>query len=583
MQKSTSSNLLEVSNLYDLFVRRAQQSHNKVAYRQYDAKTEVWKEWLWSDVKEKVILWQQALHNENLPPASRIAIMLPNGVNWIICDQAILGLGMVGVPIFSHDNPGNVDYILQDSSAQILITDRVRWDLISKKINPDNLKKVVLIDAENTTSPQTVSAKQWLSVKNKVSLPVLSSSAIATLVYTSGTTGAPKGVVLTHQNILSNVIAIIKSFPIPKDNSFLSFLPLSHIFERTAGYYMTMYIGAEVTFSRSVNQLGEDMQIHRPTGLLAVPRVYDGIYTKISASMSKSPKVVKSLFNLVSKTPESEQGVMYRFASILLNALAGQRVRNIFGGQLRYALSGGAALSPNVARLFIALKVPLYQGYGLTETSPVIAVNRQDDNVPSSIGKPIVGAEVKIGNNDELLTRSQYVMQEYWNLPQATKDAIDGEGWFHTGDQAKIDSAGRMYITGRIKEIIVMSNGEKVPPVDIENVIMDNPKFDQVMLYGENRSYLIALLVFNEEYANRYLDFSDQSDGVLKKECHKELLKEIASHMTNFPSYAKIRRLIASTEHWTVENGLLTPTLKLKRAKIAQHFANRIEKIYKSI
>ena len=588
-QNDTDIKAEDVTTLCDLFARRTALAGAKTAYRQYDSSNGQWREWKWREIADEVRRWQRALAAEGLAAGCRVAVMLPNGVNWILCDQAVLGSGLVLVPLFSHDNAGNVEHVLRDSGAEVLVTDGPRFDVIAGIASLSALKRIVLIGAAPPPDlPNAVALDDWIAGGHDPAPCAVSSGDLATLIYTSGTTGPAKGVALTHDNILANVIAVRKSFPMGADNLFLSFLPLSHIFERTAGYYLSMLLGAEVAFARSVLQLREDMAAVKPTAMLAVPRVYDGIYEKLIASIESAPAFIRRAFALLSDPERAQEAGGFEVirSQLLLDLLVGRRIRRVFGGRMRYALSGGAALSAKVARTFIMLGVPVYQGYGLTETSPVVAVNRQNDNVPGSIGPPIDGVEVKIGDNDELLTRSRYVMQGYWNLPEANAQAIDADGWFHTGDQARMDDQGRLYISGRIKEIIVMSNGEKIPPVDMENALVTDAMFSQAMVYGEGRSYLIALLVLNPDELARCLRDNGAAgdDGALDREPLKsELMKRVSEKLAGFPSYAKVRRVIALREPWTIENEMLTPTMKLKRRPIVERHRERIEAVYRSL
>lgn len=587
-RQNTDIQSQDIATLPDLFARRVALSGGRLAYRQYDGSEDIWREWCWDDVAAEVARWQQALLAEGLARGARVAIMLPNGVPWIVCDQAALGLGLVVVPIFSHDNAGNVEYILRDSGSEILVTDRARFSVIANLEIVPTLKRIVVIDeADSPELPNVVALDSWLVHKPDSVLTGAAPDDIATLVYTSGTTGAPKGVVLTHHNLLSNAVAVQKSFPIGADNLFLSFLPLSHIFERTAGYYMTMLIGVEVAFARSIQHLKEDMLIIKPTVMFAVPRIFEGMLEKLNASLSGALTPLRRLLAWVSAPRHAgRHGVLFVLARTAVDRLIGRRFRKVFGGRMRYMVSGGAALSPDVARAFIVLGVPVYQGYGLTETAPVISVNRQHSNVPESIGPPIHGVEVKFGDGDELLTRSECVMRGYWNLPEVTAQAIDAEGWFHTGDRARIDAYGRLYIIGRIKEIIVMSNGEKVPPVDMENALLADPLFNQAMVWGEGKAFLVAILVLNPDGAASCSgDTPSQADGsVLADDAFgKEVMKRVSLRLKGFPSYAKVRRVIIAREPWTVENGFLTPTLKLKRHKILEQLGEQIESAYRSI
>jgi long-chain acyl-CoA synthetase len=417
--------------------------------------------------------------------------------------------------------------------------------------------------------------------------------ALATIVYTSGTTGRPKGVMLSHHNILSNAAsASSEVLTTGHDDMFLSFLPLSHTFERTCGYYLTIMSGSTNAYSRGIPQLAEDLQAIRPTILISVPRIYERVYGRIRAALDDGSPLKKKLFLLAVEVGyarfEHAQGRgPWKPAFLLwplLNALVAKKIRARLGGRLRAAISGGAALPPDISRVFIGLGLTVLQGYGLTETSPIACANRPDDNVPASIGKPIPGVEVKIGAQNALMIKGPNVMLGYWNNPEATKAMIGPDGWLNSGDTARIDEAGHVYITGRLKEIIVLSNGEKVPPVDIEAAIARDPLFEQVMLLGEGKSYLSVMAVLNADHwkklcTERGLDPSSP-ETARSRQADEVMLSRVAAQMKEFPGYAQVRRVSATLEPWTVENGLLTPTLKLKRAKVMEKFNAEIDRMY---
>ncbi|MGH8453127.1 MAG: AMP-dependent synthetase/ligase, partial [Nevskiales bacterium] len=369
------------------------------------------------------------------------------------------------------------------------------------------------------------------------------------------------------------------------------FLPLSHTFERTVGYYVAMMAGAAVAHARSVNQLAEDLVELKPTVLIAVPRIFERVHTRIMLQMNKGPAIKKKLFELTVevgwKRFEYRQGRALPSPLLalwpLLNKLVAQKVMDKLGGRVRASISGGAALPPAISRVFIALGLNLMQGYGLTEFSPVASVNPEDDNEPSTIGPPLPGVEAKIGEDKELLLRGPGVMMGYWNNPVATKQAIDPEGWLHTGDQAEI-VRGHIRIIGRIKEIVVMSNGEKLPPADIEAAITLDPLFEQAMIVGEARPYLTALVVLNAEQwpelaAELGLDANDSS-ALTNAALVQKMQARVTQLLKDFPGYAKVRRITLSLEPWSVDNGCLTATMKLKRNIVVQQYAQAIEQMY---
>jgi long-chain acyl-CoA synthetase len=416
---------------------------------------------------------------------------------------------------------------------------------------------------------------------------------LASIVYTSGTTGRPKGVMLSHYNMLSIAHAALTMIDCYEEDLFLSFLPLSHTLERTAGYYLPMMAGATVAYARSVSQLAQDLQNIRPTIMIAVPRIFERVFARIQGQMDKQSAIKRGLFNLTTaigwrRFERQQQRASWRPGQLLwplLNKLVAGKVTSKLGGRLRIAVSGGAALPVTVAKTFIGLGVPILQGYGLTETSPVISVNVPDDNEPSSVGIALNGVEARIGDNDELLVKTPGMMQGYWNNHAATAEIIDPEGWLHTGDQARIEK-GHIYITGRLKDILVLSNGEKIPPMDMELAICLDPLIDQALVIGEGRSYLAAILVLSpEEWPGlaRRFGLDDSLDEILKNDkLNSHLVRAVGKRLTDFPGYAKVRRVILTREPWTVDNGLLTPTLKVKRAKVLDKFAAEIEALYAS-
>jgi long-chain acyl-CoA synthetase len=414
---------------------------------------------------------------------------------------------------------------------------------------------------------------------------------LASIVYTSGTTGRPKGVMLSHHNMLSVAHGGLTLLDCYEEDKFLSFLPLSHTLERTAGYYLPIMAGASVAFSRSVAQLGDDLMKVQPTAIIAVPRIFEKVYGRIKDQLKKKSPFARRLFDLAVAVGwtrfEYQQGRVGWSPKLLLWPLLERVVaRNVvakLGGRLRLAVSGGAPLSPEIARVFIGLGIPIVQGYGLTETSPVISVNSLEDNIPASVGLPIRGTEVKIGENDELLVKGPGVMLGYWNNHKATTEVLDPDGWLHTGDQARIEK-GHIFITGRLKDILVLSNGEKIPPADMELAIALDPLIEQVMVVGEGRPYLTALVVLDPEQwkalaGELELDPGDPAN-LHEKKVQNAVLQRIKMSLKDFPGYAKIRKVHLSLEPWTIEEGLITPTLKVKRPRVLERFAREVEALY---
>ncbi|CAB1276025.1 AMP-dependent synthetase/ligase [Candidatus Nitrosacidococcus tergens] len=583
----------KAKTLAGLFQERVRLTPNKIAYQYFNTEKKIWVQLSWADMDTELKRWQAALTKEDLKKGDRVAIMLPNCPEWVLADQAALSLGFVVVPLYVSDRAENIRYILKDSNVKLLIIKNSRqWQEVKQESSLDELNKVVsLTQAENSES-KLYTMDQWLPLYGEeIALSPCEPSDLATIVYTSGTTGNPKGVMLSHQNILWNACSSLQRVPVYPEDSLLSFLPLSHMFERTLGYYLPMMVGASVSYARASTKVAEDLVTLKPTTMISVPRVYERIYDKIHQTLEKKPKWVKYLFRLGIASGWQQFRVRQKqipwhllcLFCPLLKKQVSQPILEKFGGNLRVAICGGAALSYKISKEFLALNVPLIQGYGLTEASPTICANAADNNDPRSIGTPLQDVEIKVEGTGELLIRSPGVMLGYWNNPQATAEVIDQDYWLHTGDQVRIDQ-NRIYITGRIKEIIVLTNGEKVPPAEMEAMIGMDPLFEQIMVVGEHKPYLGALIVLNSD---SWVDLAKNLDLNPNQECSlkhpkviKQVLGKVKSHTRSFPGYAKIRNVFLSLTPWTVENGLLTPTLKIRRNKILSQYQRQIEDLY---
>jgi long-chain acyl-CoA synthetase len=347
-------------------------------------------------------------------------------------------------------------------------------------------------------------------------------------------------------------------------------------------------LGAVVAHTRSIQDLPEDLLMVRPEGLISVPRIFERVYARIKENLSNGPFIARYLFSLAVSVGwgRFEYNHQRRSWSPLfllwpiLKLLVADKIITRLGGNLKVAISGGSALSPEISRVFIGLGVPLFQGYGLTETSPVVSVNTVEHNIPTSIGRPLQGVDVKIGENDELMVKGESVMMGYWQDEEATKRVIDVDGWLHTGDKARIDD-GYIFITGRLKDIIVMANGEKVAPVDMEHAILEDPLFEQVMVIGESRPHLAALAVFNDKEWQRFASENNFQDAEKHGELvEKAILERISEALHEFPGYAQVYQLGIIDEPWTVDNDMLTSTLKMKRNKIEETYQELIDSLY---
>ncbi|MBT8116336.1 MAG: long-chain fatty acid--CoA ligase [Gammaproteobacteria bacterium] len=582
--------------LAGLFRERVRRTPDLVAYRQYDESDDQWKDYTWQQMASEVARWQAAFASEDLQPGDRVAILLRNCREWVQFEQAALGCGLVVVPLYTDDRAENMAYILNDAGAKVVfLQDSEHWErLLEVHDQLGGLLRILTLEPvtvpENESRVRTVA--DWLpDTGDGFREDDGEMDDLATIVYTSGTTGRPKGVMLSHRNILMNTDSAMDVVMMRHDDVLLSFLPLSHTFERTVGYYIPMKNGSTIAYARSIPQLGEDLLTIKPTILISVPRIYERVYNKIQAGLAEKSPLAAKLFNLAVDVGwqrfEHRQGRAGWSPSFLLwpllDKLVAGKIMAKLGGRMRVAASGGAPLPPDIARVFIGLGLNLVQGYGLTETSPIISGNPPDNNDPVSVGIPVSHVEVKIGENDELLTRGPCVMLGYWNNEQATREIIDSDGWLHTGDKVRIEN-NHIYITGRLKEIIVLANGEKAPPADMEMSIAMDPLFEQVMITGDNRPYLTAILVLEPDQWKTFaatLNLPPDDPASLQSDTLIQAIrKRLDGLLAEFPGYCQIYGVTCTLDPWTVDNGMITPTLKLKRRSIMAVFGDSIEKMY---
>ncbi len=586
----------QAKTLGGLFRHRVRHTPDAVSHHYYDHEAGRWRQLTWRGMAAYVARFQAAMAGESLKAGDRVAIMLPNGPEWIAADQAALGLGMVVVPLYVDDNPGNVAYMLEHSGARLVVLqDAAAWSALGDEHRNrlTDVRRVICVgSATGGDDARLRPLDQWLPA-SATRLRALDKDpqALASIIYTSGTTGRPKGVMLTHHNLLWNARASWEIHPTGPDDVGLSFLPLAHSYERTAGYYTSLVGGLQLAFSRSIAQLMEDFQVIRPTATNAVPRIFERVYGVIQEQLADKSPTGRRLFQLAVKVGwerfERQQGRGRRRLSHLLwpllDAAVAAKIRGLFGGRLQLATAGGAALSPEVSRLFIAMGVPVMQGYGLTEASPVVSTNRREDNDPASAGAVLPGIRVSLQQNGELLVQGPGVMKGYWRDPEATRKAIDEGGWLHTGDKVDKLEQNRIYLIGRFKEILVMANGEKTSPVDMEQAILRDPVFDQVMVIGEARPYLTALAVLAPRGRQLARDLGadpERPEAQVDQRLEAALLERVAGQLGDFPRYAQVRRLAAVEPAWTPRNGMLTPTLKLRRRRIVEVHHDLIEGLY---
>ncbi len=611
MTQDTSATRLEdlkkCQTLCEFVPLRARQIPQTVALRQYDRKAKAWEDVTYASLDKQITAWRRALEALHLERGARVAILLNNSVDAVLADQAVLANGLIPVPLHAIDTPGSSAFILINSQSSTLITNKAdRWGLIEKTNVPmPDLKHVILTEetgiSEKDEHRQILSKDIWLaSGKDIQELPEgPKPEDLAAIVYTSGTTGRPKGVMLTHHNVVENVIAtLIHIAPAPKPGYvFLSFLPLSHTFERTAGYYLALGMGCTITYNRSIMLLAEDLRTVKPDVLISVPRIYEKIYARINEQLGKKPAIARWLFNCAVSVgwrkfcaenklpiPKSPWQFADSFTGPILKKLVSDKVLEQFGGNLKVAIAGGAALNGKVARVFGGLGLAPIQGYGMTEASPIIAGNSLTINQPDTVGKLFSNLQMRLApETHEIQIRGSSIMKGYWKRPEDTARVLDSEGWLSTGDVGEINESGLLRIKGRIKEIIVTSTGEKVPPVDLELALETDPLFSQAYVVGENKPFISAVTVLNPEEWKKLaaeLKVSANEASLKLTSVRTAILKRVKAAAADFPHYALPRKVLLTLKPWTIENGLLTPTLKLKRTPLAKFFKKEIDEIY---
>jgi len=552
-------------NIADLFAQHLKEPRTVLYRHCSDAQ---WRDVTAGELATGIARWQAAFRREGIAAGDRVVVCARNGPSWVAVDLAALGLSVVVVPLYVDDNPENVAWCAANAEAKLAVVENVRLAHGLRKAGADAraLARMVVLHADEPLAPEdgAVTVDEFLPpAGGEVEVKAVPEATLATICYTSGTSGRPKGVMLSHGNILANVEGCRETRMARTSDRFLSMLPLSHMFERTGGYYLPLALGATVVYARGIAQIADDLASQAPTVVFAVPRIFERFAARIDKALAESA-LKRSLFDACVargyRIARGEGSLLDRLVAKALRSLVAAPILAKLGGKLRLAVVGGAALDPALARMFGGLGLPLLQGYGLTEASPVISVNRDTDNDPESVGAPLPGIEVKLLGDGELAVRGPSVMLGYWRNDEATRAAIDADRWLHTGDLAEI-RAGKIYIRGRAKDIIVMSNGEKLPPQDVELALLHDPVFEQVMLVGEGRPFPILLAVTQEP---------DE----------KMLLKRANDLLTGFPRWMRVRHIVAMREPWDIDSGLLTPTLKLKRQLVVKRFAPQIDAAY---
>ncbi|MCM8794488.1 MAG: long-chain fatty acid--CoA ligase [Candidatus Omnitrophica bacterium] len=566
-----------------------------------------YKEITWYELASQVESAALGLIDLGVQPGDRVAILSESRPEWAIADLGILSAGAVTVPIYTTLSSEEIEFILKDAGVKILFASSTE---MMAKVLPfqESLGfKCVLFEAPyRITGPRVWWFGELLGLGHttgpqmREALPEFLKNAkaddLASIIYTSGTTGVPKGVMLTHNNFLSNCRAIAQALPIGDTDSTLSFLPLSHVFERTAGYYFVLFAGGTITYAESIDKVGEQLPEVKPTILTAVPRFYEKLYERVQAAIQSASKGKQAIFHWASRVGKRWAARRLRGQPIppllalqyrLAKTLVFEKLHARMGGRLRFCISGSAPLSKDLGEFFYAAGILILEGYGLTETSPVVSCNRPDRLRFGTVGLVVEGVQVRIADDGEILIKGPNVTRGYYNNPQATAEAIDPDGWFHSGDIGTLDEEGFLSITDRKKDLIKTSGGKMVAPQKLEAALKKERLIQDCVIIGDRHKYITALIVPNlakvEAYAKKHGLRYDSTAELLELPEIVSLLWE-SVHRVNAPlaPFEQIKKITLLPEPFSLAGGELTPTLKVKRRVIAQRYAEKINKMYEA-
>lgn len=535
-----------------------------------------------------------------------IAIIAENRPEWVYADMAILSINVVDVPLYPSLTSESIEFILNNSEAKaIIVSNKFQLNKILKiRGNCRHLRYIILLNEKDFSNEDkqlyTFRSIQEMGVLFKESNPFLLEDNIkqvrendlCTIIYTSGTTGEPKGVMLTHKNILSNVNSALQAYPITEKDTFLSFLPLCHIFERMAGYYTAFASGCTVVYAESIESVAQNLIEVNPTIMTTVPRLFERIYSKIIKNIDSQSSSKQKIFYWA-----MEIGKKYaqakRSGDIPITLLVKQRLedRLVFsklkekmGGKMRFFISGGAPLSRELGEFFEAVGVIILEGYGLTESSPVLAANKVDDFKFGTVGKIFPGVEIKIASDGEILARGPNIMLGYYKNKKETEEVLK-DGWLHTGDIGVFDSDGFLLITDRKKHLFKTSSGKYIAPTPIENMFLSSKYIDQFVLVGDKRMFLSALIVPDFESIKEYADsnnipYTNAEELVKRKEIYDLIEKDMGKIQKKLANFERVRKFALLEKPFALEDGEITPSLKIRRKIVEERYSHLIDEMY---
>lgn len=570
---------------------------------------DVYKGITYDELKEQTDAFAFGLAALGLKKEDCVALISENRPEWVYADFAMQLLGIINVPLYPSLTSDSIQYILNDSESKaIIVSTGFQLNKVQKIMNNcKHLKHIIILnDHDDVSKSENLFTFRQIQERGKSiqrsnpdllkkSASEITEDDVCTIIYTSGTTGEPKGVILTHKNIISNVNAALDIFPITKDDVFLSFLPLCHIFERMAGYYTAFAAGCTIYYAESIEKVAINLQEAKPTLMTSVPRLFERMHSRIIKNVESQPPKKQKIFywalevgkKFAAAQKKGSVPLGLKLKHKLADKLVFKKLRERTGGRLRFFISGGAALSKELGEFFEAVGIKIVEGYGLTESSPVIAANRPDDYKFGTVGKPLPGVEIKIAPDGEILARGPNIMKGYYKKRKETDETIIN-GWLHTGDIGAFDSEGFLMITDRKKHLFKTSAGKYIAPTHIENIFLNSKYIDQFVLIGDKRMFLSALIVPDYEALKEFADahkipYKNESDLTNNEQIYKLIEDDMAKLQRSLANYERVRKFALLDKPFTIETGEITPSLKIKRKVVEEKYGEVIEKMYASL
>jgi len=594
---------MTVTTIPQLFFESVQERPRPDLFSSKDAEG-VYRDVSSAEAQRRVRAVRLGLDSLGVSRGDRVAILSENRIEWALADLAVLSLGAVDVPIYPTLLPETVAYILTDCEPAAIFVSTEEQAAKIQEIRAELPFLREVISFERVPVPDVLHMEKLIQIGQNLAdkhpqgpadeVGPADKDDDCSIIYTSGTTGNPKGVVLTHWSFVSNVLTADSLIPTGSEDRMLSFLPLSHVFERMAGYYFALFKGIGIAYAESVETVAADMGEIRPTIMVSVPRLYEKIFDRVNTMAMAGSPIKRNIF-LWARRIGQEWGKKVRAGEKVPGALALQyriadklvfaKLRARTGSRLKFFVSGGAPLANHINEFFYAAGMMILEGYGLTETSPVLTCNTPVDFRVGSVGKVIPDTEVRIAEDGEIVVRGPQVMRGYYNNDAATQAVLTDDGWFHTGDIGHFDDDGFLYITDRKKDLIVTAGGKNIAPQPMENAFKKNKFISQIVVLGDRHPYLVCLIVPNFENleawaAERKLSWTDHDDFLANPEIRAKFQRGLDRTNRKFPSFSTVKKFALLKEEFTLESGELTPTLKVKRRVIQDRHEGLIESLY---